>query len=200
MKQKLAHILFLGGALVLPSVALAVGLGEPRQEPVLGQRLDLSIPLLGVDGAVPDGSCFRVVKPRSGEDLPWVKQADVQVVPGKSPRLRLRSDVVREPLFQVAIDLGCGNDLYREYTLLANPVLTESVPAVTTQDVAEKLPVSRRKRERSEVRRAASRAQAVPALPLAGDQQLSTVGGAGGASAARCRNAGWRRPLLSLSK
>lgn len=177
MKQKLAHILFLGGALVLPSVALAVGLGEPRQEPVLGQRLDLSIPLLGVDGAVPDGSCFRVVKPRSGEDLPWVKQADVQVVPGKSPRLRLRSDVVREPLFQVAIDLGCGNDLYREYTLLANPVLTESVPAVTTQDVAEKLPVSRRKRERSEVRRAASRAQAVPALPLAGDQQLSTVGG-----------------------
>ena len=99
MKQKLAHILFLGGALVLPSVALAVGLGEPRQEPVLGQRLDLSIPLLGVDGAVPDGSCFRVVKPRSGEDLPWVKQADVQVVPGKSPRLHLRSDVVREPLF-----------------------------------------------------------------------------------------------------
>ena len=49
MKQKLAHILFLGGALVLPSVALAVGLGEPRQEPVLGQRLDLSIPLLGGD-------------------------------------------------------------------------------------------------------------------------------------------------------
>ena len=177
MKQKLAHILFLGGALILPSLATAVGLGEPRQEPVLGQRLDLSIPLFGVDGTVPDASCFRVVKPRSGEDLPWVKQADVQVVSGKSPRLRLRSDVVREPLFQVAIDLGCGNDLYREYTLFANPVLTDSVPAVSTQDVVEKPSRPSRKRERSEARRAASRAQAVPALPLAESQQLSAESG-----------------------
>lgn len=70
MKQKLAHILFLGGALVLPSVALAVGLGEPRQEPVLGQRLDLSIPLLGGDGAIPDASCFRVVKPVPAKIFP----------------------------------------------------------------------------------------------------------------------------------
>ncbi len=160
LKQKFAYILFLWGVLALPSAVQAIGLGEPGQEPVLGQRLDLSIPLLGVGQSLPDASCFRVVKPRAAGDLPWLRQADIQVVAGSVPRLRLRSDVVREPLFQIAIDLGCGNDLYREYTLLANPVLAEAPPPVqAAPEVVEKPPRQSKKRERSEARRAPASAE-----------------------------------------
>lgn len=179
LKQKFAYILFLWGVLALPSAVQAIGLGEPGQEPVLGQRLDLSIPLLGVGQSLPDASCFRVVKPRAAGDLPWLRQADIQVVAGSVPRLRLRSDVVREPLFQIAIDLGCGNDLYREYTLLANPVLAEAPPPVqAAPEVVEKPPRQSKKRERSEARRAPARPKALATSASAADMQTPPGGGA----------------------
>ncbi len=157
LKQGIARFLLLGNVFLAP-VVHAIGLGEPGQEPVLGQVLDLRIPLLGGAKELPDASCFRVAKPRTAGDFPWVREAELRVVPGAAPYLRVRAQVVRDPLFQVAIDLGCGHDLYREYTLFANPAVVETA---VPEAVAPTTPApAMKKRDRRDGARTASRAGA----------------------------------------
>lgn len=109
-------------ALAVPGLALSAGLGELRGQPFLGERLDLSVAILGVDKPLPDANCFRLVKPRAEDDLPWLMQADLQVLPGQVPQLKVRShQILREPVIRVALQLGCGHEVYREYVLLGSP-------------------------------------------------------------------------------
>lgn len=110
-------------ALALGSGALhAVGFGELQGEAVIGQRFNLSLPLLGSEGPLPDAACFRLVAPTNADDLPWVRKATLTVRGGSKPVLELRSaDVVREPVLRLIVDLACGHELRREYLLLASP-------------------------------------------------------------------------------
>ena len=75
--------------LVLPVCCLigfqqahAMGLGELRRQPLLGERLDLQIELVGVEKSPPDVACFRIISPRDPSDLPWVKRAELRVRQG----------------------------------------------------------------------------------------------------------------------
>lgn len=102
--------------------ANALGLGELRRQPLLGERLDLQIELVGGEKSIPELGCFRIVPPRDAGDLPWVKRAEVRVRQGTPAVLEVRSSmVVREPVLQLAIELSCGFDSVREYTMLVSP-------------------------------------------------------------------------------
>ena len=115
--------------LVLPVCCLigfqqahAMGLGELRRQPLLGERLDLQIELVGVEKSPPDVACFRIISPRDPSDLPWVKRAELRVRQGGALVLEVRSNmIVREPILQLAVELSCGFDSVREYTMLVSP-------------------------------------------------------------------------------
>lgn len=102
--------------------ASAIGLGDLRGQPSLGDRFSLAVNLLGVEKSLPDASCFRLVRPSQGDSLAWLRDAELRVVAGHQPVLEIRSArVLREPLMQLAIHVACGYDVQREYTLLASP-------------------------------------------------------------------------------
>lgn len=113
------------------SAAFALGLGELRGQPSLGEAMKLDIEVLG-DAATPlDATCFRLVKPAASEDIPWLKRGVFEFRKGKPSLLQLRShEPLRDPLLIVAVQMGCGHELVREYTLMALP------PAVRGDDRA----------------------------------------------------------------
>lgn len=108
--------------LALSGGVSAVGLGELRGHPALGERIQLEIDLLGVEKQKLDASCFRLVQPSGGDEFPWLKRAALSIRKGTQPVLVIASNVpMREPIMQVAVQLGCGHEISRDYTILASP-------------------------------------------------------------------------------
>jgi hypothetical protein len=108
----------------------AVGLGDLRGQPVLGERMQVEIDLLGAEKQKLDAACFRLVQPSESSDLPWLKKASLSVRKGAQPVLEIRSDVpLREPIVQLAVQLGCGHEVSREYVLMASPLGVGPLPA-----------------------------------------------------------------------
>jgi Tfp pilus assembly protein FimV len=108
----------------------AVGLGELRGQPALGERLQLSIVLLGADKQVLDATCFRLIQPSGAGDLPWLKKAAMSIRKSTPPVLEIRSEIpLREPIMQLAVQMTCGVEVSREYVLLASPMMPpQSLP------------------------------------------------------------------------
>lgn len=130
--------------------AMAIGLGELRGQLVLGDRPMLSVSVLGVEGAAPDASCFRLVKPASGDQLPWLRDADLRIRPGQPPQLLIEGrQRARDPVVQIGLQILCGHQVQREYTLLASP--DEGVANAEVETVASAKPAV----ERSPARQAA---------------------------------------------
>lgn len=140
---------------------MAIGLGELRGQPALGNRLELSISILGQEKEGLDASCFRLVRPGGGDELPWLKQADLRVVPGKPSQLKITShQVLRDPVVRLAVHLACGHEVFREYTILASPSTdARQETAISPAAVQEKPSAS--------VRRAAKPAASAPSRQLA---------------------------------
>lgn len=146
-------------ALLLPSWASALGLGELRGQPSLGQGLSMEVDILGAEKLNLDASCFRLVQPTSGtRGLPWLKDATLNLRKGPKPVLEIRTQTaLREPASQLAVAVGCGHEVSRSYVLFASPA-SEGAAAVVAPKVASsasKTPAQ--KAPRSE------RAQSVPA-------------------------------------
>lgn len=120
----------------MPGWASALGLGELRGQIYLGQGLSVEVPIIGGEKTNLDAGCFRLVQPSAAGDLPWLKKATLSVRKGGVPVLVIRSEApVREPIVQVAVELGCGHEISREYVLLASPA-QERAPAVQERPAA----------------------------------------------------------------
>ncbi len=118
------------GLLALAGPASAIGLGELRGQPSLGEALRVDVELLGSDKQLPDASCFRLIQPTAGGDIPFLRRAVFSVRRGVLPVVELRSEIpLREPLLQIGIYLGCGHEVSREYLLLLSPA-TGAAPKV----------------------------------------------------------------------
>jgi hypothetical protein len=117
--------------LALSGNVSAIGLGELRGQPVLGERIQLEIDLLGVEKQKIDASCFRLVQPTGSGELPWLKKAGLSVRKGAQPVLEIRSEApLREPIVQLAVQMGCGHEISRDYILMASPARGASQPVV----------------------------------------------------------------------
>ncbi|MDP3540334.1 MAG: hypothetical protein Q8S26_16690 [Azonexus sp.] len=124
--------------LVVSSGVSAVGLGELRGNPDLGDRPRLEIELLGADNQNIESSCFRLIQPKSTGDLPWLKKATLVVRKGKPLVLEIRSDVpLSEPILELAVHIGCGQEVSRQYVLLASPVKDGAPPVVDPRPLRE---------------------------------------------------------------
>jgi hypothetical protein len=120
---------------VLSGGACALGLGDLRGQSILGEGLRLEADVLGEGKAALDPSCFRLVAP-GNDDLPWLKKATLGLRRGKTVVLEIRSDVpLREPILQLAVQIGCGHEVVREYMVLASPARSPAVVAAAVVDV-----------------------------------------------------------------
>lgn len=142
----------------------AVGLGELRGQSVLGQGLHLEVGVLGAEKLALDTSCFRLVQPSDGGELPWLKKASLAFRKGKSPVLEIRSaEPLREPVLQLAVQLRCGYEISRDYVLMASPAMSSipsfDMPRSSDADASPPATAKRSSRVRSaELPRSADRA------------------------------------------
>lgn len=128
LRRPIVHLVVPFALLAISSSVFALGLGELRGRPNLGENVRVEIDILG-DGKAPlDSSCFRLVQPNGG-DLPWLRRATLTLRQGSPRVLEIRSDApLREPVMQLAVQLGCGNEIVKEYVILASPEVSRTAP------------------------------------------------------------------------
>lgn len=122
-------------SLALAGEAAALGLGELRSTPSLGERPHLEVELLGAGREALDPSCFRLRTPVANEDLPWLKRAVFSIRKGgTAPVLEIRSEApLRDPILQVSVHVACGHEIVRDYMILASPERTPNPPQGESQ-------------------------------------------------------------------
>ena len=119
----------------------AIGFGELRGQPALGERPRLEIDLLGTERENLDVNCFRLVQPVDAGDLPWLTKASLSIRKAIPPALEIRSEIpLREPILQLAVQMTCGIQISREYVLLASP-LKDGVTPLHERPVAQNVPL-----------------------------------------------------------
>jgi pilus assembly protein FimV len=151
-------------SLVLSGEVAALGLGELRSMPSLGERPRLEVELIGVGKDTLDPSCFRLRLPASGDDLPWLKRATFSIRKGVPPILEIRSDSpLRDPILQLSIQIACGHEIVRDYMILASP---EPATPPSAREPAVRVPQVRQPLDEVDVQprrgRAAGRAKPAP--------------------------------------
>ncbi|MGE5469363.1 MAG: FimV family protein [Bacteroidota bacterium] len=147
--------------LAASSAVYALGLGDLRGQPSLGQPLQLEVDILGEGKAVLDPGCFRLIPPSGGADLPWLKKASFNIRQGSPRVLEIRTSTpLREPVLVISLQLACGHEIAREYTLLASP----ASEAVVEPTVAP--PVGRAGQPVAPARRGAVAATDSPLRPV----------------------------------
>lgn len=113
-------------SLALVGEASALGLGDLRSTPNLGERPHLEVELLGAGREALEPSCFRLRTPVANEDIPWLKRAVFSIRKGgAAPILEIRSEApLRDPILQVSVHVACGHEIVRDYMILASPERT----------------------------------------------------------------------------
>lgn len=123
--------------LIFSGAAAAVGLGEMRGQPDLGERLRVEIDVLGAEKLALETGCFRLIPPAGGSDLPALRAAALEYRASPKPTLIVRSHApLREPILQLAVQIGCGHEVSREYMLLASPAREQPVAPPAARVVA----------------------------------------------------------------
>jgi pilus assembly protein FimV len=100
----------------------AIGLGELRGKPALGDKPRFELDILGAGAGSLDAGCFQLKQPAGDDSLPWLKQATFSVRRGNPAVLEIRSSTpLSDPVLGVAVYVSCGHDMVREYVVFASP-------------------------------------------------------------------------------
>lgn len=120
---RIAQGVFLSAAIGVVSPVLAIGLGQPVSNPVVGQPLELEIPLLLAQTEVaPAAPCVTLGQSGKGSDPQFFpRNARVTVLSGNRPHVRIvSSEAVTEPMLEFRLTLGCDTVVARDFLLLAD--------------------------------------------------------------------------------
>jgi hypothetical protein len=114
----------------LSTQSLALGLGEPSVASVLGQPLQMTVPLVMDRGAELAPECVRIIPgSRDGEPTPTLSAARL-TIDSVARKLRVESlTPISEPTLRVVVEVGCNERIRREFALLLDP------PSVVAPDV-----------------------------------------------------------------
>lgn len=120
-----------GTLLFSSSPSWALGLGNITDIPVLGEPLNITIPIMGAaDERVPP-ECVRA-EVLAGETLLVGRVVRTQVLPGGKTalfRVQVSTEVrINEPLISVSLDVGCTSPLNKQYTLFVDPPASVTTP------------------------------------------------------------------------
>jgi pilus assembly protein FimV len=127
-----AQLLVAVAALVSGNVASALGFGPIRSTVVLGQPLNLAIPVNLADGELLESACASAEVTAGDARVP-PGNVRVRVTQGRDASesvLRIStSSVVEEPVLTVTVSAGCPTRLSRTVVLLADPPLVSTAAA-----------------------------------------------------------------------
>ena len=115
--------------------AFSLGFGSVAPTTVLGQPLDLKVPLRLEPGESLTTACVRAEVASGDHRLqPDRVQARVDEVPGQTPVLRVATEAAMdEPVVSVTVSLGCPARLTRQFVLLADPpMVSPQLPVVAS--------------------------------------------------------------------
>jgi hypothetical protein len=123
--------LLLAGVLVWPAVCLALGLGQLSGEAVIGESLQLEVPLTGTIDRPIDNECVSVRRTPDSIDVEYFPRDLVARVDRQSaPKLLITTrSAIRQPLVEFRVFVSCGYNLSHDYMVMAGP-RSEPVPAV----------------------------------------------------------------------
>ena len=125
-------------AALIMADANAIGLGPVNVQSPLGQPLRATIPLLGIEGARPLGTCFSARL--SSADGAFITIPRISLTPGTTAAsLSLSTSIsIAEPALTLMVEMGCGEGIQREFSLLLdppmNPASTPLVPLEATSN------------------------------------------------------------------
>jgi hypothetical protein len=102
--------------------AFALGLGEPNVASVLGQPLQMTVPLMMDAGTELAQECARIIPGnQSGEPTPSLNAGRV-TIDAVGRQLRVESlRPISEPALRVIVEVGCNQRIRREFALLMDP-------------------------------------------------------------------------------
>jgi pilus assembly protein FimV len=122
VKNSTFRFSLIAALIALSGEVAAVGLGELRGKPALGDKPRFEVDILGAGAGSLDAGCFRLKQPAGDDYLPWLKQATFTVRRGSPAVLEIRSDQpLRDPVLAVSVYVSCGNDIVRDYVVFASP-------------------------------------------------------------------------------
>lgn len=128
------HLLVAVSAIASGGVAMAIGFGPVRANVLLGQPLNLAVPVALAEGETLSSECASAEVTAGEVKLP-PGSARVRVTQGRDAResvLRVTtSGVVEEPVLSVTLHVGCPTRLSRTMVLLADPPLVTTLTATT---------------------------------------------------------------------
>lgn len=112
----------------------AAGFGEVQVGSQLGERLYARVPLIGAGTSGITAACVKVVTEPVLQDAPALANARIGIDHGSTPPaiVVLTPAPVLEPAVRFVLELGCGNQLRREFVLLIDPPDLPSVQVATT--------------------------------------------------------------------
>jgi hypothetical protein len=110
------------GLIGLSSQVLALGLGDPSVTSVLGQPLQLTVPLVTDAGTELTQDCVRIVPGgQIGDAIPSLNAGRITIEPERG-QLRIEGlQPVTEPALRVTVEAGCNERIRREFSLLVDP-------------------------------------------------------------------------------
>ena len=100
----------------------ALGLGEPNVTSVLGQPLQMTLPLVMSPDTELTQECVRIIPGSpAGEPTPTLNAARL-TIDALNRKLRIESpQPIVEPTLRVVVELGCNERIRREFALLLDP-------------------------------------------------------------------------------
>jgi hypothetical protein len=132
-----------GGAVLTVFVthAFALGLGEAHVASVLGQPLQMTVPLVMDRGTQLTQECVRIIPgSESGETTPSLNTGRISI-DAANRQLRIESLYsISEPTLKVAVEVGCNERIRREFALLLDPPVV--APGISSGVAGSVQPVS----------------------------------------------------------
>jgi hypothetical protein len=112
-------------ALVFSTQAFAMSLGVPQTQSVLGENLRISIPVKLKDGESLQSNCFklprRITQANGDTPVAAAVRYDLVGVGGATTLLITSLNPVNEPVIKTGVEIGCGANISREFTLFLDP-------------------------------------------------------------------------------
>ena len=148
----------------------AFGLGDVLSVSNLGERLNVRIAILPQAGQRPEVGCVHFSKPQIDDGTPWLQNGSLSILKAHPPVLLVTSRKrIVEPTLRIALNVGCGHNVQRDYTILLSPPVTEGIESVATPTGSnDKSPKSASSNQSSSKSSSADVALRTSKKPLAG--------------------------------
>lgn len=185
MHQYLLRISGIAAAVALcgamaASPVLALGIGKPTVNPVIGRPLRIEIPLqLAAGEALPKTGCAHISLPHGAADKQlFPTNAYVEIDTAGAPKVVIASSrAVGEPVLEFRLTVGCNNELSREYLILSDPPPAEAQAPERSPAEAAVTPIAATSPPATETRQ--PEITSVPSPPAVSGPVASTPAAAG---------------------